>query len=158
MRPQVPRILLLDDEEMVTTSIKSFLTLETDYEVISFNSPQQAIDFMKQNPVDLVISDFLMPDMDGIEFLSEVKRMQPQAIRVLLTGYADKENAIKAINDVGLYQYIEKPWNNADLRLVIENGLEKRQLLSRLQDKIVEVERAHQDLREVQKQILKAFV
>lgn len=158
MKPQVPRILLLDDEEIVTTSIKSFLTLETDYEVVSFNSPRQAIDFLKQNPVDLVISDFLMPDMDGIEFLSEVKRMQPQAIRVLLTGYADKENAIKAINDVGLYQYIEKPWNNADLRLIIENGLEKRQLLSRLQDKIVEVERAHQDLREVQKQILKAFV
>jgi DNA-binding NtrC family response regulator len=158
MSQTMPRILLLDDEEIVTTSIKSFLNLETDYEVVSFNSPKEALDYVRQTQVDMIISDFLMPDMDGIQFLSEVKRNQPQAIRILLTGYADKENAIKAINDVGLYQYLEKPWDNADLRLIIQNGLEKRQLLARLQDKIGEVERAHQELREVQKQILKAFV
>ncbi len=158
MSKQLYRILLLDDEEIVTTSIKSFLNLETEYEVVAFNSPERALEFVRQNPVDLVVSDFLMPDMDGIAFLGEVKRLQPQAVRVLLTGYADKENAIKAINDVGLYQYIEKPWDNADLRLIIENGLEKRQLLSRLQEKIAEVERAHEELREVQTQIMKAFV
>jgi response regulator RpfG family c-di-GMP phosphodiesterase len=153
-----PKILLVDDEEIVTTSIRSFLNLETEYEVVTFNSPLAALEFVRQNQVDLVVSDFLMPEMDGIEFLAEVKRVQPQAPRILLTGYADKENAIKAINDVGLYQYLEKPWDNEDLRLIISNGLEKRQLLGRLQEKIAEVERAHQDLREVQRQILKAFV
>jgi response regulator RpfG family c-di-GMP phosphodiesterase len=75
----------------------------------------------------------------------------------LLTGYADKENAIKAINEVGLYQYIEKPWQNDDLKLVIRNGLEKRVLLKRLQDKIGEVNKAHEELMSVQKEILKAF-
>ena len=99
-----------------------------------------------------------MPEMDGIQFLDEVKRVQPQAPRIPLTGYADKESAIKAINDVGLYQYIEKPWDNEDLRLIITNGLEKRQLLGRLQEKIAEVECAHHELREVQRQILKVFV
>ena len=98
-----------------------------------------------------------MPDIDGIEFLSQVKDIQPEATRILLTGYADKENAIKAINDVGLYQYIEKPWENDDLRLIIRNGLEKRILLKRLEDKITEVNKAHDELMNVQKEILKAF-
>jgi response regulator RpfG family c-di-GMP phosphodiesterase len=150
-------VLLVDDEEMVVTSIKSFLTLETDYEVVSFTSPKEALEYVKDNKVDLIISDYLMPDMDGIEFLGQVKELQPEATRVLLTGYADKENAIKAINDVGLYQYIEKPWENEDLKLIIRNGLEKRILLKRLEEKIDEVNRAHGELLNVQKEILKAF-
>ncbi len=155
--PQSNIILLVDDEEMVVTSIKSFLTLETDYEVVAFTSPKEALEFVRKNKVDLVISDYLMPDIDGIEFLGQVKVIQPEATRILLTGYADKENAIKAINDVGLYQYIEKPWENDDLRLIIRNGLEKRLLLKRLEDKITEVNKAHDDLLNVQKEILKAF-
>jgi len=150
-------ILLVDDEEMVVTSIKSFLTLETDYQVVAFTSPKEALDYVQKNRVDLVISDYLMPEVDGIEFLAKVKEIQPEATRILLTGYADKENAIKAINEVGLYQYIEKPWENDDLRLVIRNGLEKRVLLKRLQDKIGEVNKAHEELMSVQKEILKAF-
>jgi DNA-binding NtrC family response regulator len=155
--PQSNIILLVDDEEMVVTSIKSFLTLETNYEVVAFTSPKEALEFVRKNKVDLVISDYLMPDIDGIEFLGQVKDIQPEATRILLTGYADKENAIKAINDVGLYQYIEKPWENDDLRLIIRNGLEKRILLKRLEDKIAEVNKAHDELMNVQKEILKAF-
>jgi DNA-binding NtrC family response regulator len=150
-------ILLVDDEEMVVTSIKSFLTLETDYQVAAFTSPKEALDYIRKHRVDLVISDYLMPEMDGIEFLAMVKEIQPEATRVLLTGYADKENAIKAINDVGLYQYIEKPWENDDLKLIIRNGLEKRILLQRLEEKIREVNKAHEELMSVQKEILKAF-
>ena len=78
-------------------------------------------------------------------------------IRTLLTGYADKENAIKAINNVGLYQYIEKPWDNEDLKLVIRNGLEKTILLQQLEEKIREVARAQHELSEVQKDILRVF-
>ena len=154
---QASVVLLVDDEEMVITSIKSFLTLETDYEVVAFTSPHDAVEYVKENKVDLVISDYLMPSMDGIEFLAAVKDHQPEATRVLLTGYADKENAIKAINDVCLYQYIEKPWENEDLKLIIRNGLEKRILLKKLEDKIDEVNKAHSELLNVQKEILKAF-
>lgn len=153
-----PVILVVDDEEMVLVSIKSFLMLETDYEVITCNSPLQSVELVKQRIIDLVISDYLMPDMDGISFLMQVKMLQPHTIRILLTGYADKENAIKAINDVGLYQYIEKPWQNADLALVIKNGLEKRFLIERLQQKIREVQAAQESLQEIQDQIIKAFM
>jgi response regulator RpfG family c-di-GMP phosphodiesterase len=152
-----PVILVVDDEEMVLVSIKSFLMLETDYDVVTCDSPGGAVAVIQKRTIDLVISDYLMPEMDGISFLMQVKNIQPGAIRVLLTGYADKENAIKAINDVGLYQYIEKPWQNADLALVIKNGLEKRFLIERLQQKIMEVQSAQRSLQDIQDQIIKAF-
>jgi response regulator RpfG family c-di-GMP phosphodiesterase len=75
-----------------------------------------------------------------------------------LTGYADKENAIKAINEVGLYQYIEKPWNNEDLRIILRNGVEKKQLLQKLREKMGEVTKAYDELLGIQKEVLKAFV
>ncbi len=152
-----PTVVIVDDEDMVVTSIKSFLALETDYEIQGFTMPAEALDYIRDHRVDVVVSDYLMPEMDGIQFLARVKEIQPETTRILLTGYADKENAIKAINDVGLYQYIEKPWENEDLKIVLRNGLEKRILLKRLEDKIAEVNRAHNELLNLQKDILKAF-
>ncbi len=155
-----PVILLVDDEEMILTSIKSFFAIETDYDVLTYTSPVRALQDLdnKIKSVDLVISDYLMPEMDGISFLAEVKKRFPLVPRILLTGYADKENAIKAINNVGLYQYIEKPWDNDDLRMVIRNGLEKTILLKQLEEKIREAEKVHQELSNVQKEILRVFV
>ncbi len=112
----------------------------------------------RDKPVDLIISDYLMPDMNGIEFLLEVKKIHPFATRILLTGYADKENAIKAINEVGLYQYVEKPWDNDDLKLAIQNGLERRFLMEKLESKIQEVQQVQQSLQDIQSQIIKAFM
>src|SRR5215467_329500 len=150
-------ILLVDDEEMVLTSIKSFFAIETDYKLATYTSPIKALEDIEENRYDLVISDYLMPEMDGITFLAKVKEKCPLVPRILLTGYADKENAIKAINNVGLYQYIEKPWDNEDLKLIIRNGLEKTTLLQQLEEKIQEVERAQQELGRVQKDILRVF-
>lgn len=155
-----PAILLVDDEEMIITSIKSFLAIETDYQLLTYTSPVKALEDLdtKIKSLDLVISDYLMPEMDGISFLAEVKKKFPLVPRILLTGYADKENAIKAINNVGLYQYIEKPWDNADLRLIIRNGLEKTILLKQLEEKIAEAAKVHKELSDVQKEILRVFV
>ncbi|HYR85720.1 MAG TPA: response regulator [Terriglobia bacterium] len=154
-----PTILLVDDDEMVLNSIKAFFAIESDYNLLTYTSPAKALETLDRNDqsIDLVISDYLMPDMDGITFLAQVKERLPMVPRILLTGYADKENAIKAINNVGLYQYIEKPWDNDDLRLVIRNGLEKTVLLKQLEEKICEVERAHRELSEVHKDILRVF-
>jgi DNA-binding NtrC family response regulator len=154
-----PTILLVDDEEMVLNSIKSFFAIESNYRLEAYTSPIKALEDIEGRckHFDLVISDYLMPEMDGITFLAKVKEKRPLIPRILLTGYADKENAIKAINNVGLYQYIEKPWDNEDLRLIIRNGLEKTVLLKQLEEKIREVERAQHDLSEVQKDILRVF-
>ena len=151
------KIVIVDDEEMVLTSINSFLTLETEYHVTSFTSAEKALEFVQDNDVDLVISDYLMPQMDGISFLARVREIKPEIPRIILTGYADKENAIKAINEVGLFQYIEKPWDNEDLRIIIRNGLEKKQLMKHLQLKIDEINKAYSELQSIQQEVLKTF-
>ena len=145
-------VLIIDDEEMVTTSISTLFMLETDYNTLVFNSPNEAIKALQEEEVDLVISDYLMPgEMNGVDFLLELKKLQPEAIRILLTAYADKENAIRAINEVQLYQYVEKPWDNDALLLLVRNGLMHGKLLKQLAAKT-------QDLEQVQTEILKAFV
>jgi response regulator RpfG family c-di-GMP phosphodiesterase len=153
-----PSLLILDDEEMVLTSLRNLFRLQTEYEVIVHSSAREALESARTRPVDLVISDYLMPEMDGITFLGRFKEIQPQSIRVLLTGYADKENAIRAINQVGLYQYIEKPWDNAELLIVVKNGLEKRQLLRTLEEKIAELAKVNTNLKSLQTALLKAFL
>ena len=150
-------IMLVDDEEMVLASLSSFLTLETDYDIVTFLSPLEALEHLKENEVNLIISDYLMPQMDGISFLGQVREFKPDIVRIILTGYADKENAIKAINEVGLFQYIEKPWDNDDLRIIIRNGLERQQLILSLQQKFTEINKAYADLQGIQQEILKTF-
>ena len=155
---RTPVLLIVDDEEMVLTSLRSFLMLETEYEVLTFSSAAQALEAVNGRTIDLVVSDYLMPGMTGIDFLLEVKKLQPYATRILLTGYADKENAIKAINEVGLYQYVEKPWDNNELKLIIQNGLERRFLMEKLEQKISEVQQVQRNLQDIQAQIIKAFM
>ena len=158
MQSETANVVLVDDEEMVLTSLSSFLMLETEYEVHTFTSAKEALDYIKKNPVDIVISDYLMPEMDGISFLGKVRDVKPEIPRIILTGYADKENAIKAINEVGLYQYIEKPWENDDLLIILRNGLEKKTLMNKLQQKIDEINRAYSELQGIHKEIVKTFV
>jgi DNA-binding NtrC family response regulator len=155
---QIQTIVIVDDEEMVLTSLSSFLKLETNYNVKTFTSAERAFEYIQNNDVDLVISDYLMPEMDGITFLARVRDSKPEITRIILTGYADKENAIKAINDVGLYQYVEKPWDNEDLLIVLRNGLEKMQLMKKLQRKIDEINRAYGELQGLHREIVRTFV
>jgi len=136
-----PTIVVVDDEEVVTQTIRSFLALETNYDVHTFQSPTDALKRMDGLRTDLVISDFLMPGMNGLEFLAEVRKLYPDAVRILLTGYADKENAIRGINEVDLFQYLEKPWDNDHLSLVIKNGLRQKSLDAQLQGKIRDLDR-----------------
>lgn len=151
-------IVIVDDEEMVVSSLSSFLSLETNYDVKTFTSVNAALSFIEKNEIDLVMSDYLMPEMDGITFLTKVRDLYPQVPRIILTGYADKENAIKAINDVGLFQYLEKPWDNSDILIVLRNGLERNKLMKKLQEKVEEINRAYGELQVLQREIVKAFV
>ena len=151
-------MLIVDDEEMVITSVRAYLQLETDYEIHGFTQPEQAIKHMENHQVDIAVSDYLMPKISGIQFLGRAKQLQPEASRVLLTGHADKHSAIQAINEVGLYQYVEKPWENAQLLLIIQNGIERARLLRELRQKVSELDAAHSSLKNVQKRLLQAFL
>jgi DNA-binding NtrC family response regulator len=151
-------VLIVDDEEIVITSVRAYLELETDFEIYGFTNPERAVQHMENNLVDIAVSDYLMPRMSGIQFLSRAKQIQPEASRVLLTGHADKQSAIQAINQVSLYQYVEKPWENAQLLLIIQNGIERARLLRELRAKVSELDMAHSSLKNVQKRLLQAFL
>lgn len=140
------KILILDDEKIVTSTLKTLLSLEGFTDAHFFNIPSEALNFLKANQPDVIISDFVMPDMNGLEFLKEAKQMYPDTCMILLTGYADKENAVRAINEVGLYKYIEKPWDNDDLIINIRNGIERSNLINSLKAKIEELNRANDEL------------
>jgi DNA-binding NtrC family response regulator len=152
------RILLVDDDEMVLVSLTTLLELETAYRLTTARSGDEALAAAETTEFDVVVSDYLMPGMNGIELLAHLKDRQPWAPRILLTGYADKENAIRAINEVGLFQYLEKPWDNAHLLLVIRNALERRHLVRALKDKIAEADAAAGKLDTLQQDILRAFI
>ncbi len=152
-------ILLVDDEEMVVRSLEGFLTLETPYRVLTYCSPIEARRVVDEaGPISVVVADFMMPEMDGISFLKEVRRRQPQATRLLLTGYADKENAIRAINEAGLYYYLEKPWDNEHLKLIVRNGVERSALFNELSARVAALEAAHGELAGFREKLVKAFL
>ena len=151
------RVIIVDDEPMVTESLRTFLDLELDIEAQTFNDPAEALRHIVANEVDLVISDFLMPQMDGIRFLVEVRRQRPGVPRVLLTGYADKQNAITAINEVKLFQYIQKPWDNEHLRTVVVKALNHLRLMRHLADRFDEVATEREDFQGMRQLLLTAF-
>lgn len=153
-----PVVVIVDDEEMVLASVRTLLLLDGEYEVRSFTNPLEALKSLEAETVDVTISDYLMPEMNGIQLLAGAKRLQPEATRVLLTGHADKASAIRAINEVGLFQYLEKPWDNDQLLLVIQTGVERARLFRDLRIKISELDAAHSTLQGVQARLLKAFL
>lgn len=153
-----PTVYIVDDEAMVTSALEAFLGLETSYNVETFNSPLDALEHLNGSAVDVVVADFLMPDLDGIQFLRKVRDQKPEVTRILLTGYADKQNAIRAINEVGLYHYLEKPWDNDHLLLIIRNAIERTKLFRDLGEKVNALESAHDSLSDIRQRLLQTFV
>ena len=88
-----------------------------------FTSPHEAIERARHTAFDLVLSDFRMPEMDGVAFLKEIRRIQPNAARMILSGYADLNGLIGAINEAQIYRFVSKPWNDYELVSAIAQAL-----------------------------------
>ena len=121
------RILVVDDEEAILETMT--YTFEDDYQVLTATSASQALDLLEQDgPVAVVISDQRMPEMTGVEFLAKVFEMEPTTARIILTGFADMNAIIRAINDGHVYAYITKPWEPADLKQVVRRAVDHHAL------------------------------
>ncbi|MCO7223737.1 HD domain-containing phosphohydrolase [Pleionea sp. CnH1-48] len=138
------RLLILDDEKEILKSLTRLLRKE--YVVSSFEAGEEALAFLEDNPVDLIISDMRMPTMMGDEFLAKSRDIQPNAVRLLLTGYSDMESTISAINEGAIYSYIAKPWDNNEIKLVLANA-------TKMQDLEREKERLSESLAERNKEL-----
>lgn len=144
----MPRILIVDDEPMITNTLSTLIEMMLDYEVVTCNQPLDLLqeNYLEREIFDMVISDFMMPGLDGLALLSEIIQAQPKIVPILLTGYSDKESAIKSINELGIYYYLEKPWDNNDLIRVIQNGIEKKNLETEIASKMIVIEKRNHEI------------
>ncbi|RJQ52584.1 MAG: response regulator [Nitrospiraceae bacterium] len=120
-------ILIVDDDTAVIAAIKRSL-MEEPYVVYTANSGMEGLDLLKMHKIKLVISDEKMPGMTGTEFLSTVKNMFPETVRIMLTGYASIQAAMKAVNSGEIYRFFSKPWEDIELKLSIRSAIERYDL------------------------------
>jgi len=116
------RILLVDDEQAILKALWRLLK-RRGYEIHMAESGAEALETLKEKPIDLIISDMRMPNMNGAEFLSIARKRHPEVIRILLTGYSDMDCTVQAINDGGIYGYLSKPWESDQLMELIDSAL-----------------------------------
>jgi len=141
-------VLCVDDEHNILASLRRLFRTQG-YKVLTAESGQEGLDVLEKEAVDLVISDMRMPHMNGAEFLEQVSQRWPATVRILLTGYADLESTIAAINQGGIYRYVGKPWEENDLRMAVQHGLE-RKFLARERQRLLELTRKqNEELKEL---------
>jgi len=122
------RILCIDDEPNVLRSLTR-LFLDDRYEILTASSAADGLSILdRAGPVPVVISDYRMPGMNGVEFLSEVRKRWPETVRIVLSGYADTAAVVSAINEGQIYRFIAKPWNDDELRAAVASSLERYDL------------------------------
>jgi len=147
-----PRILIVDDEEAILETMT--FTFEDDYDVVTAGDAETALGLLEKNaPVAVVISDQRMPGLSGVEFLSLVYERHPNTTRIILTGFADMDATIKAINDGHVYAYVTKPWEPVDLKQVVHRAVDLHRLRSENERLVEDLGRAKVFLEAVMDQL-----
>ena len=121
-------ILVIDDKATQRDVLNGYLK-KKGYKIFSSSSGQEGIDIVKNNPIDIILSDFKMPDLNGIEVLEQIKKINPEISFVIVTAYGTVENAVKAMR-LGAFDYISKPVDLDELDLMIDRIIEHKNLKS----------------------------
>ncbi len=122
MEEELIKVLYVDDESVNLSSFKANFRL--DFTVLLSNSGQEALSLLEKEQVHVIIADQRMPGMTGIELFAQVAQKYPDPVRILLTGYTDVSTIIDSINKGNIYRYIQKPWNDHEIRIAIKNAYE----------------------------------
>ncbi|SFC49853.1 HD domain-containing phosphohydrolase [Pseudoalteromonas denitrificans] len=146
-----PRLILIDDEIEVLQSLERIFRRE--YETIAFNDPIKAIEFIKLTPIHIIICDMRMPEISGDKVLAQAKQHQPKARRILLSGYSDMASTIAAINEGGIHAYVAKPWDNQQLKDVVNDALHTIKLEIENQKLTIQLQENNQKLIQLNKQL-----
>jgi len=148
--PEKHTILLIDDEVNVLRALQRLFEDE-DYIILTAGNAAEGLKILERAPVDLIISDHRMPGMSGLEFFAKTLPQYPDVIRIILTGRAELEMAIEAINKGCVYKFILKPWNNYDLKITVRRALEQYSLLQNNKDLTKELKKRDAILQELEK-------
>ena len=151
--PAIPsrRIMIVDDEENVCNALRRSLRKEG-YELAFANQPAQALEMLRAQPADLVISDHLMPNMTGLDFLKLVRDRHPDCMRFMLTGHADMQTAINAINHGEIYRFLTKPWDDVELKVTLHLAFEQLDLERENRRLLATVRRQHDLIKAMEKE------
>lgn len=133
-----PTILIVDDEPDILDSIA--LSLELDYEVLTATNGADGLDLLAKHQVALIISDQRMPKMTGVEFLAQAQVVSPDSVRMMLTGFADFDAIIEAVNKGQIYRYISKPWEPTDLEMDVRQAIERYEMQASLTRRMNELQ------------------
>jgi len=120
----IPASIVKDDG-----ALKRTINMYTDWEVETYQDPREALRRARTTVFDAVITDYMMPEINGLELLQELRDIQPDTIRILLTGVIDIETVMSAINKAGAFRFIPKPWDDDQLLDNIREGLKFRDIL-----------------------------
>ena len=123
-----PQMLFVDDEESILASLKR-VTRKLEARCHFANSGKEGLQILRDHTIDVVVSDMKMPEMTGVEFLTEVASSYPETVRIVLTGFTDQEMVMAAINDGRIWGYMQKPWDNDQLIVTLEQALFTRNLM-----------------------------
>lgn len=132
-KKQPYRLMLVDDEPNILAALRRVFQREN-YELVLANNASEALSMLEKQPVELIMSDFMMPGMNGSELLRTVRERWPQTIRIMLTGHANTDAVMGSIKDGAVYRFILKPWNDDDLRLTIALALEQYELIRKTRE------------------------
>ncbi len=143
------KILCVDDEQNVLKALERLL-LDTDYEILTATSGEKGLELLKSTgAIQLVISDYRMPNMNGVDFLREVCTLRPDTVRMVLSGYADTASIVEAINEGQIYKFIPKPWNDDELKVAISNALDRYFIQQKNKQLTCELETKNQELHSI---------
>ena len=123
-------ILVVDDEPEILDSLRRTLRDET-YRIVTTTSAVHALERIAEGGIDVLITDLDMPEMSGVELMSRVRALHPDVVRILITGHASLDSAMKAINDGEVHRYLTKPWSKGELRETIRQALDRLEELRR---------------------------
>lgn len=140
------RILCVDDEPNVLNSLRR-LFIDEDYTIVTAASAQEGLDLLAGDRVQIVISDYRMPNMNGVEFLREVRTRWPDTVRIVLSGYADTASIVSAINEGQIYKFIPKPWNDDELKVTVANAIERYHLFKKNAELTSELMKVNEELK-----------
>ena len=146
------KVLFVDDEASVVEGFRNALRKEA-FEIVTATSGEEGLKVLRNDTIDVVVSDELMPGMSGSEFLSLVSKEFPSTIRILLTGYANVEVAIRALNDGEIYRFLTKPFQAADLAVTIRNAISLKALKDEEAEKLEQAKAlaSEEDLERIRK-------
>ncbi len=145
-------VLCVDDERQILSSLKRLLRKES-YRVLTAITGEEGLNLLRENEVHLIMSDQRMPEMTGIKFLQQAKEINPHAIRIILSGYADVALIVDSINQGEIYRFLSKPWNDEELKTVIRQCLEHYDIVSANHRLNEEAKRHAEELEELNEEL-----